>query len=66
MKVITTIKSFHSLYMDEQKKKYLPDMDVEIVNSPKEIAERIGLQTNYIEYIDIVTFWNYLKNRMCL
>jgi putative glutamine transport system substrate-binding protein len=61
MKGITTKESVHSIYMEELKKKYLPGMIIEMVKSPIEVAERIGQQTNYIGYIDIVTFWHYLK-----
>lgn len=61
MKGITTKESVHSRYMEELKKKYLPGMNIEMVKSPMEVAERIGQQANYIGYIDIVTFWHYLK-----
>lgn len=61
MKGITTKESVHSQYMEELKKKYLPGLNIEMVKSPLEVADRIGQQTNYIGYIDIVTFWNYLK-----
>jgi putative glutamine transport system substrate-binding protein len=61
MKGITTKESVHSRYMEELKKKYLPGMSIEMVKTPMEVAERIGQQANYIGYIDIVTFWHYLK-----
>lgn len=61
MKGITTKESIHSRYMEELKKKYLPGMNIEMAKSPLEVAERIGQQVNYIGYIDIVTFWHYLK-----
>ncbi|MCX7744659.1 MAG: transporter substrate-binding domain-containing protein [Flavobacteriales bacterium] len=61
MKGITTKESVHSQYMEELKKKYLPGLTIEMVKTPMEVADRIGQQANYIGYIDIVTFWHYLK-----
>jgi putative glutamine transport system substrate-binding protein len=61
MKGITTKESVHNRYMEELKKKHLPGMNIEMVKSPLEVTERVGQQANYIGYIDIVTFWHYLK-----
>ncbi|MBE2246703.1 MAG: transporter substrate-binding domain-containing protein [Candidatus Competibacteraceae bacterium] len=61
MKGIVTKNAVHMGYMEDIKKTYLPGMTIEYAKKPIEVIEKISSDARYFGYVDIVTFWQYLK-----
>lgn len=59
---ITTKGSVHARYMEEIKTAFLPDMNIEYVESPEEIPGRISKDPKLFGYVDLITYWEYVKN----
>lgn len=54
--------SVHEKKLLEIKAAYFPDMKIEYVETPAMELEKIASGKNYFGYVDIITFWAFLKN----
>lgn len=61
MKAIVTKDAVHVSYIEDLKKQYLPELEIEYSSNPLSVIETIGSDTRYFGYVDIITFWQYLK-----
>lgn len=62
MTAITTKGSVHAEYLDLLRKAYLPDLKIEYVNDQTEIPRKILENEKYFGYVDIITYWNFVKD----
>jgi len=58
---ITTKGSVHSIYMDKLRESYLPGLKIEVVDDPATIPVKISSDPSYFGYIDLITFWSFVK-----
>lgn len=58
---ITIKGSTHEIYMEELKK-FLPGSTMQYVSHPSEIPVKIAADPKLFGYVDIITYWTFLKN----
>jgi len=58
---LSTIRSVHSTYLDELRERRLPGMNIEFVNDQNAIPRKIAQNARYFGYMDIITYWYYMK-----
>jgi ABC-type amino acid transport substrate-binding protein len=63
MKGITTKESVHNIYMNDLKATFVNDLELLQGNSPIEILDKIQSNKSVMGYVDMISFWNYLRKR---
>lgn len=62
LSAITVNASSHSVYLNEIKKQFLPQLKITFETSPVKVLESISANNKLFGYADIITYWSYLKN----
>ncbi|MCS7076096.1 MAG: transporter substrate-binding domain-containing protein [Bacteroidia bacterium] len=59
---ITVKNSVHEHDIQIIKQKYLPNLNIEYVDLPKQVIEKIASDKRYFGYLDLLTYWDFVKN----
>lgn len=59
---VTIKNSVHEHDIQMIKEKYLPNLNIEYVDAPTQILQKLASDKKYFGYVDIITYWDFVKN----
>lgn len=59
---VTVKNSVHEHDIQVIKEKYLPNLNIEYVDAPTQVLQKLASDKKYFGYVDIITFWDFVKN----
>lgn len=62
MTAVTVKNSVHEHDIQVIKDKYLPNLNIEYVDAPTQILQKLAGDKKYFAYVDLLTFWDFVKN----
>ncbi|MCS7028985.1 MAG: transporter substrate-binding domain-containing protein [Bacteroidia bacterium] len=62
MTAVTVKNSVHEHDVQLIKEKYLPNLNIEYLDLPKQVLEKIASDKKYFGYVDLITYWDFVKH----
>lgn len=59
---VTVKNSVHEHDIQVIKEKYLPNLNIEYVDAPMQVLQKLASDKKYFGYVDIITYWDFVKN----
>jgi len=59
---VTVKNSVHEHDIQVIKEKYLPNLNIEYVDAPTQVLQKLASDKKYFGYVDILTYWDFVKN----
>lgn len=59
---VTVKNSVHEHDIQVIKEKYLPNLNIEYVDAPTQVLQKLASDKKYFGYVDIITYWDFVKN----